>query len=426
MAAYPTGVEVHGESLRIWFIYQGKRVRENLGVPDTPKNRKMAGELRASVCFAIKTGTFNYASQFPDSSNAEKFSTVRKQISLLELKSKWLGLKEMELSLGTLRRYDCHLTTTIETIGEHRYIGSLNTEDILSARKELLNGWQKTRYGLNHPPKKGRSVPTVNSYMACLGGMLSFAFKIGYLKTDLMAGITPLAKERPIPDPLTSDEYQRVVAACPTLQFQNMVIFAVNTGVRHGELSALSWEDVDTVNWTVTVSRNYSLKGNFTLPKTNAGIRTIQLTQPAIDALKAQMPLTRMMASHKVSVSLREYKKKRTDECTFIFSPSITSMNGKKTMCYVPGSINSAWRTALRRAGVRQRRSYETRNTYACWALVAGANPNFVAHQMGHSSAQMLFTVYGKWMTENNHDQVGILNASFTQNAPLMPHRKTA
>ncbi|MEW7949506.1 DUF3596 domain-containing protein, partial [Enterobacter hormaechei subsp. xiangfangensis] len=40
MAAYPTGVEVHGESLRIWFIYQGKRVRENLGVPDTPKNRK--------------------------------------------------------------------------------------------------------------------------------------------------------------------------------------------------------------------------------------------------------------------------------------------------------------------------------------------------------------------------------------------------
>ena len=65
MAAYPTGVEVHGESLRIWFIYQGKRVRENLGVPDTPKNRKMAGELLASGCFAIKKRTINYASHFP-------------------------------------------------------------------------------------------------------------------------------------------------------------------------------------------------------------------------------------------------------------------------------------------------------------------------------------------------------------------------
>ena len=49
MSKYPTGVENHGGTLRIWFIYQGARVRENLGVPDTPKNRKIAGELRTSV-----------------------------------------------------------------------------------------------------------------------------------------------------------------------------------------------------------------------------------------------------------------------------------------------------------------------------------------------------------------------------------------
>lgn len=47
---YPTGVENHGGTLRIWFNFKGKRVRENLGVPDTAKNRKIAGELRTSVC----------------------------------------------------------------------------------------------------------------------------------------------------------------------------------------------------------------------------------------------------------------------------------------------------------------------------------------------------------------------------------------
>lgn len=36
---YPTGVENHGGKLRIWFVYKGVRVRENLGVPDTAKNR---------------------------------------------------------------------------------------------------------------------------------------------------------------------------------------------------------------------------------------------------------------------------------------------------------------------------------------------------------------------------------------------------
>ena len=43
---YPTGVENHGGKLRIWFVYKDVRVRENLGVPDTAKNRRVAGELR--------------------------------------------------------------------------------------------------------------------------------------------------------------------------------------------------------------------------------------------------------------------------------------------------------------------------------------------------------------------------------------------
>ncbi|WP_390901402.1 Arm DNA-binding domain-containing protein [Serratia ficaria] len=48
---YPTGVENHGGTLRIWFIYQDRRVRESLAVPDTPKNRKMkANNPQMHVC----------------------------------------------------------------------------------------------------------------------------------------------------------------------------------------------------------------------------------------------------------------------------------------------------------------------------------------------------------------------------------------
>lgn len=94
MASYPTGVENHGGFLRIWFIYQGKRVRESLGVPDTPRNRKMAGELRTTVCYAIKTGNFDYSKQFPDSRNVFKFGGNRKPVTLNELSAKWMELKE--------------------------------------------------------------------------------------------------------------------------------------------------------------------------------------------------------------------------------------------------------------------------------------------------------------------------------------------
>ena len=82
---YPTGVENHGGKLRIWFVYKGVRVRENLGVPDTAKNRRVAGELRSSVCYAIKTGVFDYAKQFPSSRNLEKFGEARQDLTIKEL-----------------------------------------------------------------------------------------------------------------------------------------------------------------------------------------------------------------------------------------------------------------------------------------------------------------------------------------------------
>ena len=103
--SYPTGVENHGGKLRIWFLYKGKRVREALGIPDTPKNRKLSGELRSSVCYSIKTGTFNFSEQFPNSPNLYKFGHANKEISLHEFNRKWLELKEMEITLNAMKRY---------------------------------------------------------------------------------------------------------------------------------------------------------------------------------------------------------------------------------------------------------------------------------------------------------------------------------
>lgn len=62
---YPTGVENHGGKLRIWFVYKGRKSQENLGVPDTAKNRRVAGELRAFCLLRNKTGVFDYAKTSP-------------------------------------------------------------------------------------------------------------------------------------------------------------------------------------------------------------------------------------------------------------------------------------------------------------------------------------------------------------------------
>ena len=76
----------------------------------------------------------------------------------------------------------------------------------------------------------------------------------------------------------------------------------------------------------------------------------------------------------------------------------------------------------MKRAGVRVRDPYQSRHTYACWLLSSGANPSFIASQMGHASAQMVFNVYGAWMADSSAEQIAMLNQKLAYFAPLMPH----
>ncbi|EOL9050837.1 tyrosine-type recombinase/integrase [Cronobacter turicensis] len=426
MIEYPTGVENHGGKLRIWFIYKGVRVRENLGVPDSPKNRKKAGELRNAICYAIKTGTFDYAAQFPDSRHLARFGVAKPDIDFATISEKWLSLKEIDVCKNTYVRYEAAIKNVMPYIGADTLIASINQEFLLSLRRELLLGFQRPKHW-HTEPIKGRTASTVNYYMLVINGILEFASHNDYIPVNPMRNITSLKRAKSEPDPLTKDEFERLIAACDNSQLKNLWSLAVYTGMRHGEICALAWEDVDLKAGTITVTRNYTAARNFTPPKTDAGTdRKIVLIDAAIDVLRDQAELTRLGKQHDISVNLREYGKKRLDKCTFVFSPGLFTKNPHCGINYATGSLNLSWASAMRRAGIRHRKAYQSRHTYACWALSAGANPNFIAAQMGHANARMVYQVYGKWMSENDGDQLSILNKSITAIAPRMPQSKIA
>ncbi|EFH8543096.1 DUF3596 domain-containing protein [Escherichia coli] len=422
-ASYPTGVENHGGSLRIWFHYNGKRVRENLGIPDTAKNRKIAGELRTSVCFAIRMGNFDYAAQFPESPNLKHFGLGKREITIKALAEKWLDLKKIEIGGNALNRYQSVVRNMLPRIGENRLASSVTKEDLLFIRKDLLTGYHNLSNGKT-TPVKGRSVVTVNYYMTTIAGMFQFAADNGYTESNPFNGLTPLKRSRTEPDPLTHDEFIRFIDACHHQQTKNLWSLAVYTGIRHGELISLAWEDIDLKAKTMTIRRNYTKLGEFTLPKTEAGTdRVIHLVQPAVDTLKSQAEMTRFGTQYQIDVKLREFGRTVRHECTFVFNPQLVKKCQQAGHHYKADSIRDSWASALRRAGLRHRKAYQSRHTYACWALSAGANPSFIANQMGHANAQMVFNVYGAWMKDNNIGQIELLNKELTESVPYMPHR---
>ncbi|MCY1459977.1 hypothetical protein D9M71_774960 [compost metagenome] len=52
---------------------------------------------------------------------------------------------------------------------------------------------------------------------------------------------------------------------------------------------------------------------------------------------------------------------------------------------------------ALKALGIRRRRQYAARHTYATICLMAGMTPAFVAKQLGHS-VQVLLDTYARWI----------------------------
>lgn len=409
MAAYPTGVAPNKNHLRIWFMFEGKRCWEALGVLDTPKNRKMAGELRSNIMYRIKTGSFDYRSQFPDSPRFKNEISASEIISIRDVADTWLKLKIPDWANSSYVTSERRVRVTIENIGNNRDIRTIRQQDLLNLRVELLNGSYFTGRKKNIE-KKGRTAATVNSSMADLKAIMEFAHGNGYIDSNPMTAIKPLKKSIKRPDPITREEFPRFITCCPTQQNANMWKIAILTGLRHGELCALAWEDIDLVAKTLTVSRNLTAQGLFTPPKTEAGQRKVCLVDAAVEALRDQMQLTRMYPQETFIFHTREYGEKYEDQKTFVFNPSVNSINGKSGSYYSAESIGQTWTTALRRAGLRHRKAYQSRHTYACWSLSAGANPNYVAAQMGHSDAQMVYRVYGAWMSENNSDQLNLMN----------------
>ena len=81
------------------------------------------------------------------------------------------------------------------------------------------------------------------------------------------------------------------------------------------------------------------------------------------------------------------------------------------------------WKPSLRRCGIRQRRAYQTRHTYATTGLMGGVNPAYLSRQMGHKNSKMFFSVYSKWIDGADRGRERAkLELAQAPTSPALPH----
>jgi hypothetical protein len=58
----------------------------------------------------------------------------------------------------------------------------------------------------------------------------------------------------------------------------------------------------------------------------------------------------------------------------------------------------------IRTSGLRKGTLYQCRHSYAALQLSRGENPQYVAHQMGHTTLEMIIRHYGRWMRKQERE----------------------
>lgn len=171
---------------------------------------------------------------------------------------------------------------------------------------------------------------------------------------------------------MSPDQARAVIAAFAGHSHEFLVITALMTGLRQGELVGLRWEDVDLVGCKLTV--RYQLqridgKLTPTEPKSDNARRTIPLVPWAFDALKAER--TRQLENQLLAGA-------RWHETPYIFTSTIGTP--------LPGStVSNRFRLHLKVAGLPPMRFHDLRHGTASLLLACGVELRIIQAILGHS-----------------------------------------
>lgn len=371
-------------SIEITFQYQGKRCRERIELKPTPANLRRAEQHKAAIEHAIAAGTFDYAVTFPKSKRATAFAAASDNRKIGPYLTEWLEGKKSQLKASTTEHYRVTITARLVPM-----FGDLGLSEL--TRKHVKDSLA----GLTVSNK------TLINLQSCLRSALNDAVDDEFLEVNPLAGWTyrnkETLKEEDDVDPFTIEEQAAILEAIPA-ERRAQVQFALWTGMRPSELIALEWGDIDWIAGEVRVVRAKTRAAKEPeTPKTTSGRRVIKLLGPARAALVEQKARTFLAGGRVFDNPATGRPWEGADEIRKVI-----------------------WLPAMKKSGVRYRRPYQTRHTYASMMLSAGEHPMWVAGQMGHKDWTMIARVYGRWMPSADTDAGAKAERLFAVNASRM------
>lgn len=349
-------VEKNGKAVKIWYARveyvdeAGKRKRAerkpefNTKTSARERARQMLSELdRDTNTFDASTMTFaDLASYYqqtylvePEYRDGRKIAGLRSKYDFekrLEPLKAFFGKKKLRsITHGDLERYKTHRLKTPVVVGR-------NTR---GTKKE------------GKPQTRPRSIATVHRELSFMRRILNVALSSGWILRNPFEQGEPLIKpgdEKPRERILSRDEEEKLLAVCTDswkAHLRPIIIMALDTGMRRGEMFKLNWSDIDFENGLITIEA--------------FNTKTMRQRQVAM--------------TDRLAAELRHLFEYRSDESVF----------GISTSC------KTAFNKAKKLAGLPDLRFHDLRHTHATRLVAAQMPLSEVGRVLGHTQPATTF-----------------------------------
>jgi integrase len=232
---------------------------------------------------------------------------------------------------------------------------------------------------------KTHSKNTVRLMLAVLRAMLNEAIKDGHIVInpvhDLARVMRAGKRVREKMDPFTLDELHAIEDKCRARfpEQYGFLLLMSRTGMRIGEATGAQWRDLDERAGQLLVRRNIPHHRETETPKTVASDRRVDLSPDLFEEL------VRIRGARKAEL-LRAGRRWNMEE--WIFRTQVD------TPLHYNNFVIRIWNRCQELAKVRVRGVHNLRHTWASQMLAAGADPAYVATQLGHSSPAITLRIY--------------------------------
>ncbi len=356
------------------FRYLGKRCREKTSLEDNPANRKKLAQVMKKIEAEITLGIFDYAAYFPKSERAQEMmaladraeACISRNPTFRQFVDIWYEEKKIEWRPSYRQKIQIILNKYLLPEFGGKAIHAIKKSDLLTFRSSLA----KVRYGKDG--QSSLSVARINQIMILLRMILEEAsdrheFEMPY------KNIKNLKQARPDVNPFTLAEVWLILKHVRA-DYRPYYTIRFFTGMRTSEIDGLKWDCINFDRREISI-QGALVNGEMGPTKTLGSQRDIAISQLVYDALLEQ--------------KARTYGKSE-----FVFC------NSQGNPMEYRNVNRRVWKPTLALLGLKHRRAYQTRHTAATLWLAAGENPEWIARQMGHSSTEMLFQVYSRYVPD--------------------------